>query len=217
MGGVTPGASTSVKLSDRQHGFSPAYGESARRRGRGCALHLAHGRSTRRRHQVASVNQARRRRKRISRRGVADGRKVRASHRPRGSRAFRCVSLLRRASRRSHGSLQQPGVAVRERRADLLLFAEPVLPGGDAAVRDVAQRPLRFPCCAALRVAPIVRICLRGSPGRTDGSEHRSDSSCEDAVVHLHECQRLHIQRHAFVDEGVNSHRETISRSRWRG
>ena len=37
----------------------------------------------------------------ISRRRVADGRGVRASHRPRGSHAFRCVSWLRRASRRS--------------------------------------------------------------------------------------------------------------------
>ena len=48
----------------------------------------------------------------ISRRRVADGRRVRSSHRPRGSHAFRCVSWLRRASRRSHGSLQQTGVAV---------------------------------------------------------------------------------------------------------
>ena len=48
----------------------------------------------------------------ISRRRVADGRRVRTSHRPRGSHAFRCVSGLRRASRRSHGSLQQPAVAV---------------------------------------------------------------------------------------------------------
>jgi len=54
---------------------------------------------------------ARRRGKRTSRRGVADGRGVRSSQRPRGSHAFRCVSGhgVRRVAR--DGLLQQARLA----------------------------------------------------------------------------------------------------------
>ena len=53
------------------------------------------------------ANQARRRGKRISRRVVAAGRRVRSSHPPRGSRRLPMRFRLRSDSRRSHGSLQQ--------------------------------------------------------------------------------------------------------------
>jgi len=78
----------------------------------GSASHFAPGVGTsRRRGRLASVNQARRRGKRISRRRVADGRRVRASLRARGSHAFRCVSMngVRRVAR--DGSLQQTCLA----------------------------------------------------------------------------------------------------------
>jgi hypothetical protein len=57
--------------------------------------------------QASFREPARRRGKRISRRGVADGRRVETSHRARGAHAFRCVSgyAARRVAR--DGSLQE--------------------------------------------------------------------------------------------------------------